>query len=91
MIGLPGRDDESTASPEYALPATVAAAHLTASAAELARKAAVDDLADLTAVTDQLVAGQQHIAAALTRLADRVANPTAKALSRWSTRPRSRR
>ena len=72
VIGLPGRDDESTESPEYALPATVAAAHLSASAAELARNAAVGDLADLTAVLSQLVTGQQHIAAALARLADRV-------------------
>lgn len=73
MIGLPGRDDESTASPEYALPATVAAAHFTASAAELAKDAAVGDLADLTAVLDQLVAGQQHVATALARLADHIA------------------
>jgi hypothetical protein len=69
-----GRDDESTASPEYALPATVAAAHLTASAAELAGNAAVGDLADLTAVLDQLVTGQRHIAAALARLADHIAD-----------------
>src|SRR5262245_55775463 len=61
-------------SPEYALPATVAAAHLTASAAELAKDAsAVGDLADLTAVMDQLVAGQQHIAVALGKLADHIA------------------
>jgi hypothetical protein len=61
-------------SPEYALPATVAATHLTASAAELAKDAAVGDLADLTAVIDQLVAGQQHIATALAKLADHIAD-----------------
>lgn len=70
---MSGWDDE-TASPEYALPATVAAAHLTASAAELARNAEVGDLADLTAVMDQLVTGQQHIAAALARLSDHIAD-----------------
>jgi hypothetical protein len=74
VIGLPGRDDEPTASPGYALPATVAAAHLTASAAALAGDAAIGDLADLTAVMDQLVAGQRHIAAALAKLAGHIAD-----------------
>lgn len=81
---MAGRDDEPTASPEHAapvLPATVAAAHLTACAAELAGHTAagragaapqVGDLADLTAVVDQLVAGQRYIAAALARLAGHV-------------------
>jgi hypothetical protein len=79
-----GRDDEPTASPEHAmpvLPATVAAAHLTACAGELAGDTvagragagpAVGDLADVTAVVDQLVAGQRYIAAALARLAGHI-------------------
>src|ERR1700759_3625577 len=63
------------------LPATVAAAHLTACAGELAGDTAagrsgaapqVGDLADLTAVVDQLVAGQRYIAAALARLGSHV-------------------
>lgn len=57
------------------LPATVAAAHFTASAAELAGPdgAQIGDLADLTAVIDQLVAGQRHVAAALARLSNQIA------------------
>lgn len=74
MIGLSGRDDEPTASPGCVLPATVAAAHLTASAAALAGEAAIGDLADLTAVMDQLVTGQRHIAAALANLAAHIAD-----------------
>jgi hypothetical protein len=58
------------------LPATVVAAHLTACAAELAGHTvagpSVGDLADLTAVVDQLVTGQQRIAAALAGLATRL-------------------
>lgn len=60
------------------LPATVAASHLAACAAELAGDTPdgpapqITDLADLAAVVDQLVAGQQHIAAALARLAAHV-------------------
>ncbi|HEX5405606.1 MAG TPA: hypothetical protein VFX16_25300 [Pseudonocardiaceae bacterium] len=75
---MSGRDDEPTASPDHALPAlpaTVAAAHLTACANELAGdtgRSGIGDLADLTAVVDQLVAGQRHIAAALARLATHV-------------------
>jgi hypothetical protein len=69
-----GRDDEPTTSPEHALPAlppTVAATHLAASAAELTG-AGVADLAELTDVLNQLVAGQRDIAATLTRLADHI-------------------
>lgn len=78
------RDDEPTASPEHALPAlpaTVVAGHLTACAAELAGDTAaarrgagpaVRDLADLTAVVDQLVTSQRHLATTLTRLADHI-------------------
>lgn len=78
MIGLSGRDDEPSA-PEHALPAlpaTVAAAHFTASAAELARaqRPQVGDLADLAAVVDQLVTGQRHIAAVLGKLSDHLAD-----------------
>ncbi|HEY3748208.1 MAG TPA: hypothetical protein VGL80_03335 [Pseudonocardiaceae bacterium] len=81
---MSGRDDEPTASPDHALPAlpaTVAAAHLTACAAELAGdtvagRAGADpeigDLADLTAVVDQLVAGQRYVATALARLAGHI-------------------
>jgi hypothetical protein len=79
-----GRDDEPTTSPEHdlpALPATVAAAHLTACAAELAgdivagrggAASSVADLAELTAVVDQLVDGQRYVAAALARLATHI-------------------
>jgi hypothetical protein len=73
-----GRDDEPAASREHALPAlpaTVAAAHLSACAAELAGdtgRSGISDLADLTAVVDQLVAGQRHIAAALARLSGHI-------------------
>jgi hypothetical protein len=86
VIRVSGRDEESTASPRPAgpstplLPATVAAAHLSACAAELAGRGAADtgpqvsDLADLAAVVDQLVEGQRDIAAALARLADHVAD-----------------
>jgi hypothetical protein len=56
------------------LPATVASAHLSTCAAELAGNAAagpyVSDLADLTTVVEDLVAGQQQIGLALARLAD---------------------
>jgi hypothetical protein len=56
------------------LPATVASAHLSACAAELAGNAVagpyVSDLADLTTVVEDLVAGQQQIGLALARLAD---------------------
>jgi hypothetical protein len=59
------------------LPATVASAHLSACAAELAGNATsgrigpyVPDLADLTTVVGDLVAGQQQIALVLARLAD---------------------
>jgi hypothetical protein len=56
------------------LPATVASAHLSACAAELAGNAVagpyVSDLADLTTVVEDLVAGQQQIAMALAQLAD---------------------
>ena len=80
MAGLSGRDDEPTVSLPT-LPASVAAAHLTASAAELAGDTvagragaapAVEDLAELAAVVDQLVAGQRYVAAALARLANHV-------------------
>jgi ABC-type transporter Mla subunit MlaD len=57
------------------LPATVVAAHLKACATELAvgRGAPnVPDLADLTAVVEDLVAGQQQIALALAHLADQI-------------------
>ena len=57
------------------LPATVVAAHLKACATELAvgRGAPnVSDLADLTAVVEDLVAGQQQIAIALAHLADQL-------------------
>jgi hypothetical protein len=57
------------------LPATVVAAHLSACATELAvgRGAPnVSDLADLTAVVEHLVAGQQQIALALAHLADQL-------------------
>ncbi|HEX5117228.1 MAG TPA: hypothetical protein VFW65_18725 [Pseudonocardiaceae bacterium] len=82
LSGLSGRDDEPTASLPT-LPATIAAAHLTASAAELAGDTAagragappaVEDLAELTAVVDQLVAGQRYVAAALARLANHVSD-----------------
>lgn len=76
---MSGRDDEPTTSPEHdlpALPATVAAAHLTACAAELAGHGGtapgVADLAELTNVVDQLVAGQRYVAAALARLATHI-------------------
>jgi hypothetical protein len=59
------------------LPATVASAHLSACAAELAGNSVagrvgpyVPDLADLTTVVEDLVAGQQQIAMALAQLAD---------------------
>ena len=59
------------------LPATVASAHLSACAAELAGSSVsgrigpyVPDLADLTTVVEDLVAGQQQIAVALAQLAD---------------------
>lgn len=59
------------------LPATVASAHLSACAAELAGNSVtgphVSDLADLTAVVEDLVAGQQQIGLALARLADHLA------------------
>lgn len=88
MIGLAGLDDEPTPASDRAvpgavpgaefpiLPATVAAAHFTASAAELAGPAGarIGDLADLTAVVDQLVAGQRHIAAALARLSGQLSD-----------------
>ena len=74
------RDDEPTqALPAW--PATVAATHLSAAAAELAGDTAagragaapaVADVAELTAVVDQLVAGQRYVAAALDRLATHV-------------------
>lgn len=73
---MSGRDDEPTTSPEHALPAlppTVAATHLAASAAELTG-ATVADLAELTDVLNQLVTGQRDIAATLTRLADHIAD-----------------
>lgn len=73
---MSGRDDEPTTSPEHALPAlppTVAATHLAASAAELTG-AAVADLAELTDVLAELVAGQRFIAATLNRLADHIAD-----------------
>ncbi|HEX4724382.1 MAG TPA: hypothetical protein VH333_17825 [Pseudonocardiaceae bacterium] len=57
------------------LPATVVAAHLNACATELAvgRGAPnVSDLADLTSVVHDLVAGQQQIAIALAHLADQL-------------------
>lgn len=78
MIAVATRDDEH-ALPTW--PATVAASHLTAAAAELAGDTpagragaapAVADLAELTAVVDQLVAGQRYVAAALARLATHV-------------------
>jgi hypothetical protein len=66
-------DDASTPT----LPATVASAHLSACAAELAGNSVsgrvgpyVPDLADLTTVVEDLVAGQQRIAMALAQLAD---------------------
>jgi hypothetical protein len=59
------------------LPATVASAHLSACAAELAGNSMpgrvgpyVPDLADLATVVEDLVAGQQQIAMALAQLAD---------------------
>jgi hypothetical protein len=78
VIAVATRDDEH-ALPTW--PATVAASHLTAAAAELAGDTpagragagpAVADLAELTAVVDQLVAGQRYVAAALARLATHV-------------------
>lgn len=65
-----GRDEATPT-----LPATVVAAHLRACATELAvgRGAPnVADLADLTAVVEDLVASQQQIAIALAHLADQV-------------------
>jgi hypothetical protein len=88
---LQGQDDDSTAAPHPALPddvrpstplllpATVAATHLAACAAELAGDTAagdagpqVSDLADVAALVDRLVAGQRDIATALARLAGHV-------------------
>ncbi len=66
MIPVP--DDALTPT----LPATVASAHLNACAAELAGGPYVSDLADLTAVVEDLVAGQQQIGLALAQLADRL-------------------
>lgn len=77
-LSPPGRDDEPTGVPEGAptLPATVAATHLAACAAELAAgttpaaiPVGVADLGELVAVIEDLVAGQRHIATALDRLA----------------------
>jgi hypothetical protein len=59
------------------LPATVASAHLSTCAAELAAGRdgpRITDLADLMAVVEDLVAGQQHVAIALARLADHLAD-----------------
>ncbi len=59
------------------LPATVVTAHLKACATELAvghGAPYVPDLADLTAVVEDLVAGQQQIAIALAHLADQLTN-----------------
>jgi hypothetical protein len=77
---MPGRDEEPATSPERApsmLPATVASAHLSTCAAELAAGRdgpQVSDVADLMAMVEDLVAGQQHIALALARLADHLAD-----------------
>lgn len=71
---MSGRDDEPTAAPGHALPAlppTVAATHLAASAAELAADT-VADLAELADVLDRLVTGQRDIATTLARLADHI-------------------
>jgi hypothetical protein len=82
VIGLSGRDDEQATPdhgrPDHALPtlpATVIAAHFTASAAELAAGECphIADLADLVTVVEQLVTGQRYVAAALTKLSDHVA------------------
>jgi hypothetical protein len=78
VIAVPGREEDPTASPEHAtpvpaLPATVAAAHLAACAAELAAqpngRPGVADLGELAAVVDRLIDGQQRIAVALAGLA----------------------
>jgi hypothetical protein len=88
VIRVVARDEETpsrrpaaprSGPPTPLLPATVAAAHLSACAAELAGHAGDDgpqvgDLADLAAVVRQLVDGQRDIAAALARLADHVAD-----------------
>ncbi|MPZ84952.1 MAG: hypothetical protein GEV28_33030 [Actinophytocola sp.] len=55
---------------ELILPATVLTAHLESCAAELAADPEPPD--DLAQVVGQLVAGQRHIAATLSRLADRL-------------------
>lgn len=72
-----GRDDERAA-PDHALPtlpATVIATHFAASAAELAHgdTSHIGDLADLANVVEQLVTGQRHVAAALAKLSDHLA------------------
>ena len=56
---------------ESALPATVVTAHLASCAEALA--GAELPVADMTEAVEQLVAGQQHIAAALAGLAGRLA------------------
>lgn len=55
---------------EVVLPATVLTAHLESCAAELAADPLPPD--DLARVVGQLVAGQRHIAATLSRLAGRL-------------------
>ena len=74
----PGRDEDGTTALPV-LPGTVAAAHLAACAAGLVEDTAagridgcVRDFAELAELVDRLVAGQRHLAIALTQVADRL-------------------
>lgn len=76
-MSVEGGDRVSDEALTPTLPATVASAHLSACATELAGNSAagrvgpyVPDLADLTRVVEDLVTGQQQIAVALAQLAD---------------------
>jgi hypothetical protein len=73
-MSLEGGDRVSDDALTPTLPATVASAHFSTCAAELAGNSVagpyVSDLAELTTVVEDLVAGQQQIGLALARLAD---------------------
>ncbi|WP_460402631.1 hypothetical protein [Actinophytocola sediminis] len=64
------------------LPASVLTSHLESCAAELAAAMPPDDLAQVLA---QLVSGQRHIAATLSRLADYQTGPLADVLQAASS------